>query len=98
MGSTLYQRQETGWMRKIHVCLCAHLCRSKGQAGGTETDGRTTPGRELPPDGSGAFCVVSGTGRDQAIYTRQICFSDRASYPSGAWFDLRRFFDGETAF
>lgn len=32
------------------------------------------------------------------IYTRQICFSDRASYPSGAWFDLRRFFDGETAF
>ena len=42
--------------------------------------------------------MVSVTGRDQAIYTRQICFSDRASYPSGAWFDLRRFFDGETAF
>lgn len=55
MGSTLYQRQETGWTRKIYVRLCTHLCRSKGQAGGPKTDDRVTTCRELPPDGSGAF-------------------------------------------
>ena len=36
-------------MRKIHFCLCAHLCRSKGQAGGPKTDDRVTACRELPP-------------------------------------------------
>ena len=50
------------------------------------------------PHMANPLCMVSVTGRDQAIYKRKICFSYRASYPSGAWFNLRCFFDGESAF
>ena len=61
-------------MRKNTLCLCAHLCRSKGQLEDRKRMIVSQPAGSCRLTVKRAFCMVSVTGRDQAIYTRQICF------------------------